>query len=61
MEITEINCKTALSPSRLPGLKYSLNPYNGCQHNCAYCYVPNVLKINRNHWGNFVKVKKNID
>lgn len=60
MEIREIKCKTALSPSRLPGLDYSLNPYHGCQHNCAYCYVPNVLRIKREDWGGFVNVKTNI-
>lgn len=60
MQIKEIKCKTALSKSNLPGLDYSLNPYRGCQHNCAYCYVPNVLKIKRKEWGAFVEVKKNI-
>ena len=60
MKINEINCKTALSLSRLPGLMYSLNPYRGCEHNCAYCYVPNVLRIKRESWGDFVDVKKNI-
>jgi len=60
MKITEVNCKTALSPSRLPGLTYSLNPYRGCQHQCRYCYVPHVLKINREQWGRFVDVKTNI-
>jgi len=60
MEIREIKCKTALSPSKLPGLDYSLNPYHGCQHNCAYCYVPNVLRIKREDWGGFVNVKTNI-
>ena len=60
MKIREVLCKTALSPSRLPGLTYSLNPYRGCQHNCAYCYVPNVLRIKRESWGDFVDVKINI-
>lgn len=23
------------------------NPYSGCGHKCAYCYVPNVLRISR--------------
>lgn len=23
------------------------NPYRGCGHKCAYCYVPNVLRMNR--------------
>jgi len=60
MKINEVKCKTALSRSNLPGLDYSLNPYRGCQHNCAYCYVPNVLRIPRKDWGSFVNVKTNI-
>jgi len=60
MKIADIKCKTALSKSNLPGLDYSLNPYRGCQHNCSYCYVPNVLRIKREDWGNFVEVKTNI-
>jgi DNA repair photolyase len=60
MRIIEIKCKTALSNSSLPGLDYSLNPYRGCQHNCIYCYVPNVLRIQRNEWGTFVDIRKNI-
>lgn len=60
MKIREIKCKTALSPSSLPGLDYSLNPYRGCQHGCAYCYVPNVLRIERSSWGSFVDVRTNM-
>lgn len=60
MEIGEITCKTALSKSLLPGLDYSLNPYRGCQHKCAYCYVPNVLRIKREDWGCFVDVRTNM-
>jgi len=60
MKITEKICKTALSKSNLPGLDYSLNPYRGCQHACVYCYVPNVLRIKRENWGDFVEVKTNI-
>jgi DNA repair photolyase len=60
MGIKEVFCKNALSPSTLPGLTYSLNPYRGCQHNCAYCYAPNVLRIPREHWGDDIEVKTNI-
>jgi len=60
MEIKYVKCKTALSKSSLPGLDYSLNPYRGCQHGCLYCYVPNVLKIDRNKWGSFVEARTNI-
>jgi DNA repair photolyase len=58
--IRKIQCKTALSSSQLPGLVYSLNPYKGCQHQCIYCYVPNVLRIKRDQWGSFVDIKMNI-
>ena len=32
-----------------PDLSYSagLNPYRGCEHGCAYCYVPGVLRMKR--------------
>ena len=60
MKINVVKCKTALSKSNLPGLDYSLNPYRGCQHNCCYCYVPNILRIERKDWGSFVDVKTNI-
>jgi DNA repair photolyase len=60
MDIRLITCKTALSTSKLPGLDYSLNPYIGCEHKCAYCYAPNVLRINRVRWGELVDVKFNI-
>jgi len=60
MKIKQVKCKTALSKSTLPGLDYSLNPYRGCQHNCAYCYVPNVLRIDRNKWGSFVETRINM-
>ena len=60
MIIKQISCKNALSISKLPGIDYSLNPYLGCEHNCIYCYSPNVLRIDRSKWGNFVSIKKNI-
>jgi DNA repair photolyase len=60
MKVTEIECKTALSKSSLPGLSYSLNPYRGCQHQCVYCYAPSVLRIPRDQWETTLEVKVNI-
>lgn len=60
IKVTEIECKTALSLSRLPGFDYSLNPYRGCAHGCSYCYAPNILRVPRKEWGDFVQVKRNI-
>lgn len=59
MKISTASCKTALSPSRLLGYDYSLNPYRGCQQACIYCYAPYVLREDRS-WGEFVDVKENI-
>lgn len=48
--IEEVRTRTALPPSRLPGLDYALNPYVGCQHDCLYCYAPYVTKRPRAEW-----------
>ena len=60
MEVKQIQCKTALSSSSLPGLSYSLNPYRGCQHHCVYCYAPKVLRMNQDQWDTTIEVKTNI-
>ena len=62
MEYGIVLCKTALSTSRLPGLKYSLNPYFGCEHGCLYCYSPSVFRRENiaRSWGTFAKGKSNI-
>ncbi len=59
MQVTEIQCKSALVKTGLPGGKYALNPYRGCQHGCSYCYAPSVLREKR-QWGDFLDVKTNI-
>ena len=39
VEYLEQPCKTALNPVRGMGFAWSLNPYMGCEHRCAFCYV----------------------
>jgi DNA repair photolyase len=41
LEIFEERCKSALSTNDSPdiGFRYSVNPYRGCFHACAYCYA----------------------
>lgn len=58
--IQEILVKTALSPSKLPGLDYALNPYMGCQHACIYCYAPSVLHRDKGKWSDQVEAKVNL-
>lgn len=62
IEYSSVTCKTALSPSKLPGLRYSLNPYVGCEQACLYCYSPSTLRDEWMglNWGKFVKAKQNI-
>lgn len=61
MIIEEVNAKTILSRSGIYGVDYSINPYIGCAHACAYCYARfTILKNNDpRDWGKFVKVKIN--
>lgn len=54
-----IQCKRALSPSRLPEMDYALNPYAGCEHGCVYCYAPEVTHSDPGNW-RVVGVKTNI-
>ena len=38
----EIECKGALNRVRvpsMPSMRWSLNPYRGCQHACVYCFA----------------------
>jgi DNA repair photolyase len=58
--IREVDCRSALSVSRLPGLDHALNPYRGCEHNCVYCYAPSILRVDRWKWGRFVEARVNI-
>jgi DNA repair photolyase len=74
LKISEIQCRSALNLSKIPGFEYCLNPYVGCSHGCIYCYAT-FMKRFRNHpvestlrredparqeWGSFVDVKANL-
>jgi len=58
--VRTVDVRSALSPSGLPGLKWSLNPYRGCAHGCAYCYAPSVLRVEREAFCTAVEVRRNI-
>jgi len=61
LEIRLVQCKSATSPSRLPGLDRALNPYRGCSHRCAYCYAQDVTRFELERpWGEVVEVRTNI-
>jgi DNA repair photolyase len=56
----EVRASAALSPSRLPGLRWGLNPYVGCEHDCVYCYAPYVTKKDPLAWGRDVGYRANL-
>jgi tRNA A37 methylthiotransferase MiaB len=44
-EVKQLEVESALTDCQLPGRSWSLNPYTGCSHDCAYCYVPDVAHL----------------
>lgn len=61
MKIQEINAKSLITKSGLPGSDFVINPYVGCTHGCIYCYARFMKKFT-NHpepWGEFLDVKIN--
>lgn len=57
----ERQCRSLLSPSGIPGMDYSINPYVGCSHACAYCYAHYMQRYSGHAepWGTFVDAKVN--
>lgn len=60
----EIPCKSALNPVKNMGFSWSLNPYTGCEHRCAFCYVRAFeLRADRpfdDRYGRSIRVKINV-
>lgn len=59
--INEIVAKTILTKTNLPGCDYVVNPYNGCQFACMYCYAAQIARWKHpgEKWGSFLDVKTN--
>jgi DNA repair photolyase len=64
MDIVEIEARSALVRSKIPGVSHAINPYLGCSHGCRYCYAVFMRKYSRTHahapWGSFVECKGNV-
>ena len=61
MGVKEIQSKSILQKSGLPGAEYVINPYIGCVNGCVYCYA-HFMKRFTNHtepWGSFLDAKVN--
>lgn len=62
MEIKEIESKTILTPCKIPGIDYTLNPYIGCRFGCIYCYASFMGRFvgkKIQDWGSYVYPKIN--
>jgi len=59
VKISEVKCKSALTGRNGA---YTLNPYVGCPHRCAYCYASYISrwKGESSPWGTWVHVKVNV-
>jgi len=64
VEYLQVECKSALNPVKNMGFAWSLNPYTGCEHRCAFCYVRAFeLRADRpsdDRYGRSVRVKVNV-
>ena len=60
----EVRCRSALNPVKNMGFAWSLNPYTGCEHRCAFCYVRAFeLRADRpsdDRYGRSIRVKVNV-
>jgi DNA repair photolyase len=64
VEYLEVQCKSALNRVKGMFFEWSLNPYTGCEHRCAFCYVRAFeLRADRpsdDRYGRTVRVKLNV-
>jgi DNA repair photolyase len=63
-EYREEPCRTALNRVTGMGFRWSLNPYMGCVHQCAFCYVRGFERRADRPWddryGTSIRVKVNV-
>jgi DNA repair photolyase len=62
MKISLKEAKSILTPSKLPGSDYVVNPYSGCAFGCVYCYADFTRKFTGHmddKWGEYVDIKIN--
>ena len=64
VEYLEVQCKSALNRVKGMFFEWSLNPYTGCEHRCAFCYVRAFeLRADRpsdDRYGRTVRIKVNV-
>ncbi|GAC1688842.1 MAG: Rv2578c family radical SAM protein [Candidatus Dormibacteraceae bacterium] len=64
VEYLEVQCKSALTRVKGRGFNWSLNPYTGCEHRCAFCYVRaferRADRPSDDRYGRAVRIKLNV-
>jgi DNA repair photolyase len=64
VRVVEIAAKTALNRVRGMGFRWSLNPFQGCAHQCVFCYARGTHAYHEldgvREWGSVINVKVNI-
>jgi DNA repair photolyase len=61
LQINPKSAKSILIKSGLPGSDWVINPYNGCEFGCMYCYAAQIARWNHpgQVWGSYIDVKIN--
>lgn len=62
MKIIKKKAKNIFTRTGIPGAKWVINQYVGCQHSCLYCYAKYMSKWRPpeyGKWGSWVEVKTN--
>ena len=64
VDYLEVQCKSALNPVKGMGFSWSLNPYTGCEHRCAFCYVrafeQRADRPSDDRYGRAIRIKINV-
>lgn len=60
--LKEVEARSILTPSKLPGADYVINPYSGCLFGCVYCYADFTRRFtghSEDKWGDYLDVRVN--
>jgi len=61
VKVIKQKARRAFSPTKIPGARWVINQYIGCQHACRYCYAKFMCKwYDYGRWGSWVVVRENM-
>ena len=61
-KIFKVKAKSIFTRTKIPGAKWVINQYVGCQHSCSYCYAKFMCRWrpeSYGKWGSWVEAKIN--